>query len=92
MNPPTLGLVDVQLKCFDVQLEDMTVGTMVGMAEIPHIVVACGLEDSKDFVWLGNCSVDKASKLVDITEVIWKSFSLAIHQEITFHAHPACPP
>jgi len=43
---------------------------MVGTAENPHIVVAYGLEDSKDFVWLGKCSVDKASKLVGIAAVI----------------------
>jgi len=85
-------LVDVQLRCSDERLEDMPVGMLVDIAEIPRIVVACGREDSKDFVWWGNCSADMASKLVGIAEVICKSFSLAIHVEVACHSYPACPP
>jgi len=69
MSPPTLGLVDVQLRCSDAQPEDMTVGMMVGMVGNPRIVVAYGLEDSKDFVRLGSCSVDMALKPVGILVV-----------------------
>ena len=87
-----MGLVGVQLKCSDEPLEDMPVGRMVGMVGSPRIVVAYELGDSMDFAWLGSCSVDMALKLVGILVVTWKSFSLAIHQAVTFHAHPACPP
>jgi hypothetical protein len=64
-----VGLVDVPPKYFDVRQEDMTVGKTAGMAGILRIVVAYGLEDSKDFARLDSCFVDKASKLVGITVV-----------------------
>ena len=64
-----MGLVDAQLRCFDEPPEDMKAGMMVGTAENPHIVVAYGLEDSKDFVRLGSCSVDMALKPVGILVV-----------------------
>jgi len=60
----------------------MLVGKTAGMAVIPRTVVACGPEDSKDFVMRDNCSVDKALKLAGISEVICKSVSLVIHREL----------
>lgn len=69
MNLLTLDSVDVQLRYSDERLEDMTVDTVVGMAENLRIAEAYEREGSKDFVLLDNYSVDKALKLVGIMVV-----------------------